>query len=556
MPGVLYLQTRRRRYFFRRRYPRWLALLIGPGEIVRALPSCAYVDAIDLVRRFTIISDKVLQMAMKVSDLTKEDFENLAKEQFSNFQQYYEDAQMSETSDDPEEWVKKSRETIRNKEWLAVALKPAKKVLEARGYKLDVEDTALREFCLMLIRGLTEASRIATSRQQGDYTARPLDPLFEDAEKAFQGPSKTFSISLSTACEKFREEKIADDSWQNSSIRDNKNCHDLILEWFGDRPINKIARTEVAEFLEMLRKLPSTRGRSNEMREKTLKQYVALTDADPDLKTLSSTTIGKHMRNFGALLDWAIRKGHVLENPVRGVYKPTNKRRAKKNDRDAFTTEQLIHWFSSPVYRGCKSVGRRHIVGAIIIKDSWYWLPLLWLFHPVRPEEMAQLLTSDCKEEDQITYFDIDGGASASEVRETGKKIKTVAARRKIPIHSFLLELGFLNYVKKQRRLGHDRIFSELKPYGGDKSYGGYICKQFRNIIRKSGMDSVSAYSFRHNAITSLAAGCSNETMRKYLQAHKLAGEDDRYVKGFPIHELKVAIDSIAHEGIDSNLFL
>ena len=53
MVGISYLQTRRGRYYFRRRYPRWLALQIGPGEIVKARPPCAYVDTVDLVRQFT-----------------------------------------------------------------------------------------------------------------------------------------------------------------------------------------------------------------------------------------------------------------------------------------------------------------------------------------------------------------------------------------------------------------------------------------------------------------------------------------------------------------------
>lgn len=544
MAGISYLQTRRGRYYFRRRYPRWLALQIGPGEIVKALPPCAYVDAIDLVRQLTTISDKVLQMAMKVSGLTREDFEDIAREQFSKFQQKFEDAQEKPDGGNPARLAVASQERLRNQEW-ETGLLAAKKVLSDQGYELDVDDTALREFCRMLLRALGESSRIATTRIGGIYTARPEDPLFQGADKRAQGPSSTKSIPLSTACEKFRDEKIADDSWQYSSIRENKNCHSLILEWFGDRPINKISRIEVSDFLEMLRKLPATRGRSNKMRGHTLNQYVAMTESDPKLKTLSSTTIAKHMRNFGALAEWAVNKGYAVENPVRGVYKLPKNRKPKNEERFAFTDDQLQFWFTSPVYRGCKSENRRHLPGTLIIKDSWYWLPLLWLYHPVRPEEMAQLKVSDCREEDQVIYFDIDGGVSASEVRKAGTKIKTIAARRKLPIHTFLIEIGFVDYVEEQRRAGHVQVFPELKRSTGEKTYGAYICRRFREIILEQGLVGVSAYSFRHNVVTALANGCPNETMRKHLQAHALSGEDSRYIKGFPLADLKIAIDSI-----------
>lgn len=550
MASISYLQTRRGRYFFRRRYPRWLALQIGPGEIIKALPPCAYVDAIDLVRQLTTISDKALQMAMKVSDLTREDFVSIARAQFPKFQQKFEDAQETPDGGDPARWVVASQLRLSNQEW-RTGLPAAKKVLSDQGYELDVDDADLKGFCRMLLRLLGDTSQIATLRLEGDYTARPLDPLFQDADKPSTTPSKIPSLSLSDAHMKFAADKQASKAWRPETAREVKNTIDLAVEWFDDISIDMITRQSVSDFREMLQHLPKLRGKTPIFSKKPLKQLVKITKADTSIERVSERTVSKHMGNLSNILDWSKRHGYATDNPALGVHKTTKRKRAANEERAAWTTEQLKRWFSSPIYTGCKSEGRRHEHGTLIIKDHQYWLPLLALYHPVRAEEIAQLFIDDILNKNGISYMKIDGGLDATEIDKTGKKIKNLAARRQIPIHRVLLENDFLDYVEETREAGHQRLFYMLKQSGTGERFSAYYCKRFSHYKKQYGIKDATFHSFRHNAITSLSENHPNTDINDELAGHAIPGQRGRYRHGASIEALKVAIDSISHNDID-----
>lgn len=57
------------------------------------------------------------------------------------------------------------------------------------------------------------------------------------------------------------------------------------------------------------------------------------------------------------------------------------------------------------------------------------------------------------KEERGVWYFDI------TDEGETGKALKTGAAKRRVPAHSHLVELGFLAYLKRMKRTKQVRLF-------------------------------------------------------------------------------------------------
>jgi hypothetical protein len=71
-----------------------------------------------------------------------------------------------------------------------------------------------------------------------------------------------------------------------------------------------------------------------------------------------------------------------------------------------------------------------------------------------RSSELAALPLGDVLEDNEIPYFRVD----YTDLRG----LKNVQSVRKLPIHPELIRLGFLDYVKEMRALGHALLFPEV----------------------------------------------------------------------------------------------
>jgi integrase len=87
------------------------------------------------------------------------------------------------------------------------------------------------------------------------------------------------------------------------------------------------------------------------------------------------------------------------------------------------------------------------------------------------------------------------------------KSIKTNSSRRIVPIHSKILELGFLDYVERVRSDKHKQIFPSWPPNHGKAS--AKVSKWFINYVRSLGLrdDTECArlsgfHCFRHTFVT------------------------------------------------------
>lgn len=81
---------------------------------------------------------------------------------------------------------------------------------------------------------------------------------------------------------------------------------------------------------------------------------------------------------------------------------------------------------------------------------------MILLFTGARREEIANLALADIRQEEGIHYFDIapDG--------QRGRRLKNKSSKRRVPIHSELIILGFLDYVEARRNQGETMLFSKV----------------------------------------------------------------------------------------------
>lgn len=158
-----------------------------------------------------------------------------------------------------------------------------------------------------------------------------------------------------------------------------------------------------------------------------------------------------------------------------------------------------------------------------------------------RVNEIAQLLLSDVLADDGVYYLNLESD------NESGKKLKNANARRKIPLHSKLISLGFIDYVNALKDAGYTRLFPELKPHK-TKGYGRPVSAWFNESLLAGRLKlernrSKSFHSFRHSVSTLLKEKGVSSELRAQLLGH-VRGETEtevRYSKDLkPIHMIEV----------------
>ncbi len=144
-----------------------------------------------------------------------------------------------------------------------------------------------------------------------------------------------------------------------------------------------------------------------------------------------------------------------------------------------------------------------------------------------RLNEVAALTPEDVKYDDVsgIWYFDINAN-------DQSKSTKTEAANRIVPVHSRLIDFGFLEYVAHARlvlknmpeQAGHrPRLLYDLK-YTKDGKWGRSLGRWFNDrFLTELGLktERKTLHSLRHSFITSLGAANVDGAVMKQVVGHE-----------------------------------
>ena len=175
------------------------------------------------------------------------------------------------------------------------------------------------------------------------------------------------------------------------------------------------------------------------------------------------------------------------------------------------------------------------------MKDWFYWVPLIAAYTGARREEIFGLETADIEDEDGIPIFRIRPN--------TRRELKNAQSNRRIPIHSHLPELGFLDYVRDQQERNRAHLFHDLNRKSAKSQIGGSTAYLWRNIQHDQicPQEKKSLHSFRHYAIQRLRAEPDVEKhIRAELFGHLVGDiEDDRYGGRAPIETLRAAVEAL-----------
>jgi len=238
-----------------------------------------------------------------------------------------------------------------------------------------------------------------------------------------------------------------------------------LVEIIGDKPINLVTRNDAKIVRRKLKELPANTAK---FRGCTVDEIINKRIADEE--TFSEKTINDHLELYNRLFSWSRREIPDYKNdPFFEIrVKATKKEKANKK-RFSFNRDELKKIFSTDLY-----VNHDY--------DSRYqfWTPLIALYTGARRAEIAALYKEDVYQIDNVWVFDFNENSP-------DKRVKTLNGIRRTPIHSHLIELGFLTYYASCNN--DSRLFTDLDHYTEKEGYGRKIGDWFnRDYLKKLGI--------------------------------------------------------------------
>ena len=403
-------------------------------------------------------------------------------------------------------------------------------------YSFEVLKTAAQ-------RAIIELLNVHRQYVNYDTDIKISDEIFQDATTNLKLIEDN-NPPISEIFEKYLAECKRNDEGQHS-LDGKRSCYALWIEVFEDHSINTLTPEKAKQFKETLLKLP--KNKSKVYPDKTIKELMII--SVPNDQRMSTSTINGYLMHLSIFSQWAIDNHHLnlSKNPFEGLRLKRKKKAIEA--RNPFSTKQLQAMFSTPFYKGCKNDTKhsRFVTGNLIIKDHYYWIPLLALYTGARLSEILQLATQDIKQKQDVWFFDIND-------EDDGKNLKTTQSKRCIPIHTALLKAGLMDYVSEIRKENKSRLFYQIEPYKGD--YSHRYSKWFSRYLKryKIKTDKTSFHSFRHNFRDGLK-GKVNETLLRALLGHEKGDAHSAYgSSNYDLKDLKSAIDKLDYSMLDLNM--
>lgn len=380
--------------------------------------------------------------------------------------------------------------------WTAAAAPHIQDELNRNGLPPARQDTDFyRHLLVAFVARMQELSDVAYKRYHDDH-ASTLDlptevPLSTDTAR-LPGPDKRLSKVFSDWCQWTRD---SDGEGRDvlKRIAEYGATIQRFIELHGDLPVGSIRRTTIQELQTQLRRMPS---KGAGIRSMTAKEQIAKAEAEA-LPRLSATTVKNRLMALSSVLSYAARMELIAENPVTasGITKQLAKavnKTSRMSKRRHYDRHELMQIFSSPIY----STGWRSPRAAF--GEAWFWLPLLLCYTGARREEIAQLQVGEVRQsEEDVWYLSLLATADEGDT-DLDRTVKTLGSHRMVALHPDVIELGFLDYVRKLPPKGP--LFPGLVANPGGW-YGHNFGKRWSDYLKNTaGLNTPVApsHGFRH----------------------------------------------------------
>ena len=361
------------------------------------------------------------------------------------------------------------------------------------------------------------------------------DPLLKDAPLRAEvlATSAKASPTFQAAIDKYVEAKSGV-AWTSRTEEETKRILDLAADFFGSTtPIAQITKADIREFRDCILtwvKKPPAKASLADIRNA------------PKEKRISAKTAAKYFGCVTAAFAFWAAEGYIDATPAQNLRVQTPKNQ-KLAEREPFSDADLKVLFSSPLFTGCAGKLRRMTPGDEVLRDGFYWIPLIGALSGMRVTEIVQLALADVVTDGEVPIFKVRGD------KAHGQSVKSEAGLRDVPIHRRLLALGFGEFVAARKsEAATGRLFFDvtLAETGGG---GGEFSKWFGRHTRKIGLyrEGLVFHSFRHRFIDALRENSEPSYVIKTIVGHEGGDVTSGYGTSVSLKVRQAAIDRIAY---------
>ncbi|MEG3181815.1 DUF6538 domain-containing protein [Sphingomonas sp. LT1P40] len=548
---VQHLQRRSGIFHLRIRVPDDLRSLVGLTEVRRSLrtyqPSrartlaavCAarVFEMFDMVRMMELSKDQVRGLICNLFNEMTREVEGAAGTRLSDWErneQLYCSSEMTATAR-VQRALGAYDETVQS---------IARRALVPAGMRMTDLSSGSRDDLLDgAARALVERERLYQLRLSDRLTPfAPFDPIFARPVEAPPNTSEVFvGPTLGEAIDTYLATKRR--SWTSKTHVIRTRYLGYLRQHLGDeRPLTSIAAPDVRGYRDAIACLRRNSG-------KAVRQTFAEKQTKNTSHRISDSTVALIFVPTQAFFRWCLsEQGYLDRNPAENIRVPVAKRPKGKRSRRPYSAGELTQLFVAPLFTGCQSVKWRLVSGTQIFRDAYYWIPILGFYTGARLGELVQLHHADVDSEDGIAFLRITEEGSSTENRHDTKHVKSEAGVRRIPLHSDLIALGFLDFVEKRRhqRKGSKRLFPEIK-FGADGQASTVFSKWFGRLMSRAGLHDPALvfHSFRHNAEDAFRDALQPQYVIDRIIGHSDGTTSAGYGEGASLVTLKAAVEAM-----------
>ena len=351
-------------------------------------------------------------------------------------------------------------------------------------------------------------------------------------------------LALGELVEHYEKHQTNTGAWSNPRTRIVSAARlETLCELLGaHRSIDSFKRSDFLALREQLRAYPKNRNRLKAIRNLPL---AAIMERG-GYETLNLRTAKKVFELARALMSYALDHDLIKENPAAGMIFST--KGADSPRKRTYSASQLERLINGPLYKLTSPPRWR-------LDDFKFWLPLLGIYTGARLSELSQLRISDIYQEQGVWVISIRATAA--------RQLKTDSSERLVPLHSKLIEIGFLDFHQQRVALKNgDRqaaLFDNVRVYGtlaashvasrwflGDgNGKGGYLA------LCGLAEDRLTFHGLRHTFINQFRRQKLDLTIAKALVGHADRSTTGGYGDVYPADVLKTEIDKLDF-GIDT----
>jgi integrase len=334
------------------------------------------------------------------------------------------------------------------------------------------------------------------------------------------------SAALGRAIDDFMGEHSR--QWPEKTTKQIHAYLNILLEFFGpDRLLGSISKQDASEVKKVLQALPASRKTKPALNNLPLMEVIKVTGH----KTIAPKTINSHIDAFKRFFDWAERHGHSPHKLFEGMKVPNAK--DAETQRGPFTKEQ-----TRLIYKELTAN-----TSGLVRSESHKWGSLIGLFTGARLNEICQLDIADIQEQNGLCFLNI------TDEGDNKKRVNARSSRRKVPVHSELIRLGFLEFVKS--RSGGQRLFPDYN-YNPNGGYGRNLSRWFNEttFLPKLGLKKPGLvfHCLRHTIVTRLGQAGVAQPIIQCIVGHAREGvtQEVYFRDGYTQEQLKQAIEKFS----------